>query len=203
LLADGRRRSFSMANPPRDSNLLELHVRRIPGGRFTRYVFDRLKERALLRIEGPLGHFYWREESSRPVIMVAGGTGYAPIKAMLRHVYADHRYRDIRLYWGVRTLADLYDPGIGDQRDWSGFQFTPVLSDARAEDHWSGRAGLVHRAVLEDHGDLSAFDVYVAGPPAMVEAARVDFRAAGLPAERLFFDSFDYASDSEDSPRGV
>ncbi|MGD8636726.1 MAG: CDP-6-deoxy-delta-3,4-glucoseen reductase, partial [Gammaproteobacteria bacterium] len=77
------------------------------------------------------------------------------------------------------------------------------LSDARAEDHWSGRAGLVHRAVLEDHGDLSAFDVYVAGPPAMVEAARVDFRAAGLPAERLFFDSFDYASDSEDSPRGV
>lgn len=203
LLADGRRRSFSMANPPRDSKLLELHIRRIPGGRFTRYVFDRLKERALLRIEGPLGHFYWREDSSRPVIMVAGGTGYAPIKAMLRHVYAKHAHRDIRFYWGVRALADLYDPGIGDHEDWSGFRFTPVLSHAREQDHWSGRSGLVHRAVLKDHPDLSAFDVYVAGPPAMVEAARLDFRAAGLPADRLFFDSFDYASDSEDSPRGV
>lgn len=195
LLADGGRRSFSLANPPHESDLLELHVRRVAGGRFTNHVFEHMKERALLRLEGPLGHFYWREDSSRPVIMVAGGTGYAPIKSMLHHVYRQPRQRDIRFYWGVRGLADLYDRGLEHRKEWGGFRFAAVLSEPAPTDAWAGRRGLVHEAVLEDHPDLSAYDVYVAGPPAMVEAARRDFGAAGLPAERLFFDSFDYAGD--------
>lgn len=200
LLSDGRRRSFSLANPPHDSDLLELHVRRVPGGHFTEFVFERMKERTLLRLEGPLGHFHYREESTRPVIMMAGGTGYAPIKAMLRHVYRESEPRDIQFYWGARTLSDLYDPHVGEKQNWPGFRFTPVLSEPAPGDAWSGRTGLVHRIVLEDHPDLSAFDVYMAGPPAMVEAARRDFRARGLPEERLFFDSFDYALDGENLP---
>ncbi len=195
LLADGGRRSFSLANPPHDSELLELHVRKVAGGRFTSHVFDHMKERTLLRLEGPLGHFYWREDSSRPVIMVAGGTGYAPIKSMLRHVYEQTGQRNIRFYWGVRGLADLYDRGLEHRETWGGFQFVPVLSEPAPTDSWAGRRGLVHEAVLQDQPDLSAYDVYVAGPPAMVEAARRDFGAAGLPAERLFFDSFDYAEN--------
>ena len=201
LMADGRRRSFSMANPPHENELLELHVRRVPGGEFTSHVFEKMQERALLRVEGPLGHFYWREDSSRPVIMVAGGTGYAPIKSILQHVYQGSVHRDVHFYWGVRTREDLYDRWV-ENAQWNGFEFTPVLSEPRPEDHWSGRRGLVHETALQDHPVLSAYDVYLAGPPAMVEAARRDFHAAGLPPERLFFDSFDYATDGE-GPSGA
>jgi len=198
LMADGRRRSFSMANPPHENELLELHIRRVPGGEFTGHVFEKMQERALLRLEGPLGHFYWREDSSRPVIMVAGGTGYAPIKSMLQHVYREPAHRAVHFYWGVRTREDLYDPRV-ENAHWDGFEFTPVLSEPRPEDHWSGRRGLVHETVLQDHPELSPYDVYIAGPPVMVEAARRDFHAAGLPPDRLFFDSFDYATDGEGS----
>jgi len=201
VLADGRRRSFSMANPPHEAEILELHIRRVEGGEFTSHVFDRLKEKALLRIEGPLGQFYWREESGRPVIMLAGGTGYAPIKSMLRHIYRDGREHPIHFYWGVRDLAGLYDRALGEREGWQGFAFTPVLSDPTAGDRWQGRTGLVHQAVLEDEADLSAFDVYMAGPPGMIEAARQDFAAAGLAPDRLFFDSFDYAADGVDNSR--
>ncbi len=200
LLADGRRRSFSMANPPREPEILELHVRRVEGGEFTGHVFDRMKEKALLRIEGPLGQFYWREGSGRPVIMVAGGTGYAPIKSILRHVYRDLGEHPVHFYWGARDLAGLYEKEVGERTDWRGFDFTPVLSAPARGDAWRGRTGLVHQAVLEDRPDLSAFDVYMAGPPGMIEAARRDFAAAGLPTDRLFFDSFDYAADGADDP---
>lgn len=197
LLSDGRRRSFSIASPPRDAENLELHVRRVPGGRFTGHVFEGMKERALLRLEGPFGHFYWRQESGRPVIMVAGGTGYAPIKSILHDVYRESAHRSIHFYWGVRTLADLYDRSVGERPDWPGFRFDAVLSEPGPADDWSGREGLVHLAVLQDYDDLSGFDVYMAGPPPMIEAARRDFAAAGLPPQRLFFDSFDYSVDSE------
>jgi len=200
LLADGRRRSFSMANPPHEADVLELHVRRVEGGDFTSHVFDRMKEKALLRIEGPLGQFYWREGSDRPVIMVAGGTGYAPIKSMLRHVYRSTEERPIRFYWGAKQLEGIYDKSLADRAERQGFGFTPVLADPSPRDAWQGRIGLVHRAVLEDQPDLSGFDVYMAGPPAMIETARRDFAAAGLPPERLFFDSFDYAADSGEEP---
>lgn len=203
LLADGRRRSFSMANPPHEADILELHVRRVEGGEFTSHVFDRMKEKDLLRIEGPLGQFYWRESSDRPVIMVAGGTGYAPIKSMLRHVYRSPREHPIHLYWGARQFAGIYDRTLADRADKEGFAFTPVLSDPAPGDAWQGRTGLVHQAVRKDQPDMSGFDVYMAGPPAMIEAARRDFAAAGLPPEQLFFDSFDYAVDSGDeSPTG-
>ncbi len=200
LLADGRRRSFSMANPPHDAQILELHVRRVEGGAFTSHVFGHMKERDLLRIEGPLGQFYWRDESGRPAIMVAGGTGYAPIKSMLRHVYEDRQPHPVHFYWGARDLAGLYDKDVGARHDWSGFAFTPVLSEPAPGDGWRGRTGMVHRAVFEDKPDLSPFDVYMAGPPGMIEAARKDFVAAGLAPDRLFFDSFDYAADGREDP---
>jgi len=200
LLADGRRRSFSMANPPHDADALELHVRRVEGGEFTSYVFEKLKEKALLRIEGPLGQFYWREDSVRPAIMVAGGTGYAPVKSMLRHDYRRGEERQIHLYWGARDVAGIYDTEPYEHEDWRGFRFTPVLSEPASGGPWPGRTGLVHRAVLEDRTDLSGFDVYMAGPPVMIEAGRRDFAVAGLPPDRLFFDSFDYAADGPEDP---
>ena len=117
LLTGGGRRSFSIASPPHDAELIELHVRRVPGGRFTEHVFGSMKERALLRLEGPLGQFYLREDTDRPHIMVAGGTGYAPIKAMLRHAFHEGIERPFDFYWGVRTPADFYD--VDTIRSWA------------------------------------------------------------------------------------
>jgi CDP-4-dehydro-6-deoxyglucose reductase, E3 len=197
LLEGGRRRSFSIASPPHDAGLIELHVRRVSGGGFTARLFGEpppLGVGALLRIEGPLGQFSYRE-GTEPVLMVAGGTGFAPLKSMLRHVLESGSRREIHLYWGARAVPDLYEQGL--VREWLArhpqLTFTPVLSEESGADSAYARRGLVHEAVLADHEDLSGFEVYAAGPPAMIEALRVSFPRRGLNPERLYFDSFDYA----------
>ncbi len=198
MLPGSRRRSFSLANPPHDAKLLELHVRRVRGGEFTQQLFVSMQEKTLLRIEGPLGQFSFREGSTRPALLVGGGTGYAPLRSMLRHLLERGDTRPLELYWGVRSRIDLYAEHevAGWTAKYPSLRFTPVLSDPLPEDAWTGRTGLVHAAVIADHARLAEFDVYAAGPPAMVEAIRDEFLAAGLPREQLFFDSFDYAPDA-------
>jgi len=195
LLPDGGRRSYSIASPPHEPERLELHVRRVEGGQFTTQVFEELGERSLLRLEGPLGGFWLREESDRPVVMVAGGTGYAPIKSMLRHLMHVGARQPVHFYWGVRRPRDLYEGQRllrwAAQYDW--LRFTPVMSEAQAEDQWQGRHGWVHEAVLEDYGSLSEVDIYAAGPPPMIAVIQELFPARGLPQGRLFFDSFEFA----------
>jgi CDP-4-dehydro-6-deoxyglucose reductase len=222
LLEAGRRRSFSIASPPHDSELIELHVRRVNGGGFTERLFGaargddsaardgwapaaltdaataaRLAAGSLLRIEGPMGQFSYREGSC-PVLMVAGGTGFAPIKSMLRHVLESGLPRDIHFYWGARHAPDIYEESVvlGWVRRYPKLRFTAVLSEATTAEAAHHRAGWVHEAVLADYPDLAPFEVYAAGPPAMIEAMRAGFPRHGLPAERLYFDSFDYAPDS-------
>lgn len=199
LLAGGRRRGFSLANAPHDDELLELHVRRVEGGRFTRYVFEELAEGALLRFEGPLGTFFLREDSDRPILLVGGGTGFAPLKSIVEHALHTGLTRPIHLYWGARARRDLYlhELAEGWARDHSHVSYTPALSDPEPDEQWPGAIGLVHNIVLQDHPDLSGFDVYMAGPPGMIEAARRDFARHGLAEDRLFFDSFDFSSDTE------
>lgn len=196
LLKDGRRRSFSLANPPEQDELLELHVRRVPGGRFSEYVFTQMPDKALLRIEGPLGTFFLDEESTRPIVMIAGGTGFAPLKGMLEHAFATKLARPLHLFWGARKQVDLYLHALVLEwvRTKPDFQYTPVLSEGEAS--WSGERGYVHEAVLRHYPDLSGHDVYASGPPAMVEAARREFAARGLPEARLYSDSFEYAQDN-------
>jgi CDP-4-dehydro-6-deoxyglucose reductase len=195
LLDDGRRRSFSMANPPHDAERLELHVRRVPDGDFTARVFDDLPERSLLRLEGPLGGFFLREDSDRPALFVAGGTGFAPLKAMLRHLTEFGTKRPVHLYWGARSRRDLYEAGLLDRwvREQAWLAWTPVLSEPDAD--WEGRRGLVHEAVLADYPELKWHDVYAAGPPPMVSAIQDSFPARGLPPGRLYFDSFEFGPD--------
>ncbi len=199
LLKDGRRRGFSLANAPHADELLELHIRLVPGGTFTRYVFSELKEGALLRFEGPFGQFYLREDSPRPILMLAGGTGFAPLKGIIEHALHTGLERPMHLYWGVRSRRDLYLDAL--PRRWAqehpNFRYTPVLSEPAAEDDWQGSTGWVHEALLADHPRLEGYDVYMSGPPPMIEAARADFVARGLREEHLFFDSFDYAADSQ------
>lgn len=197
ILADGQRRSFSIANAPTGASHLELHVRHIAGGRFTGQVFDTMKEKDILRFEGPLGGFGLREESTRPALLIAGGTGFAPIKAIVEHVIAGGLSRSMSLYWGARTRSGLYMDELA--RSWQatmpGFRYVPVLSEAPPDDNWNGRVGLVHQAVLEDHADLSGHEVYACGAPAMVEAARSSFAASrGLVDEQFFADAFTFAS---------
>jgi CDP-4-dehydro-6-deoxyglucose reductase, E3 len=196
LLEGGRRRSFSIASPPHDSGLIELHVRRVPGGDFTAALFEQLREGSLLRIEGPIGQFVYREQAM-PVLMIAGGTGFAPLKSMLRHALERGSARDIRLYWGARQALDVYEePLVLDwTRRYPHLRFTVVLSEATVLDPHvpHRRLGWVHEAVLAEHPSLGSFEVYAAGPPAMIEAIRAIFPAHGVCAERLHFDSFDYA----------
>jgi len=203
LLKDGKRRSFSLAVAPHDDKLLELHVRHIAGGVFTDPLFTTFKGREILRLEGPHGAFYLREESDKPMIFVAGGTGFAPIKAMLEHCFHHGIDREMVLYWGARSLADLYLPALpGEwQQAHRNFTFIPVLSEPKGTDAWPGRTGFVHQAVLDDFHDLSGYQVYACGAPAMVDAARRDFTSLRrLPPEEFFADSFTIAGETEPHP---
>jgi CDP-4-dehydro-6-deoxyglucose reductase, E3 len=198
MLPGGRRRSFSIASPPHDSALIEIHVRRVTGGEFTDSVFTTMKPKILLRIEGPIGQFIYREDAQRPAIMVAGGTGFAPVKSMLRHALERGSTRSFRFYWGARRAADLYEHALVEEwtRRYPNFEYRPVLSHAETADQWSGRTGWVHETVFAEEKSLAGATVYASGPPAMVDAIRRDFPRAGLPPDELLFDSFDYAPDS-------
>jgi CDP-4-dehydro-6-deoxyglucose reductase len=196
LLKDGSARAFSLANPPHRDQFLELHIRHVPGGNFTDYVFNSLKEKDLLRIEGPKGSFSLDDESTKPVLMVAGGTGFAPIQSMLEHAIEDGDKRDFHLFWGVRGSKDLYSNNLAEQwaEEHANISYTPVLSEPADEDAWMGETGFVHEAVLRHYPELATYDIYIAGPPLMVEAAKKAFCETGLPEKQLHFDSFEFSS---------
>ncbi len=195
LLKDQKPRSFSLANAPHNDEYLELHIRNIAGGEFTRHVFEVMKERDILRFKGPLGTFFLREDSEKPIIFVASGTGFAPIKAIIEHALYIGIKRPMHFYWGARRLSDLYMLDMAKQWEAQGIAFTPVLSEPLPEDEWSGRTGFVHLAVMEDYSDLSAYEVYACGAPVVVEAAHTDFTTTrGLPNEAFFSDAFTYAA---------
>jgi CDP-4-dehydro-6-deoxyglucose reductase len=229
LLRDGARRSFSIANPPGRDEHLELHVRQVPGGRFTTHVFEKMKEKDLLRFQGPLGTFFLRddaqgsasaagdttpgmeeveqrreqlprmsgaaEEPGKPAILIAGGTGFAPMQAIIENEFVKGSARPLHLYWGARARQDLYRHGRAEAwtQQHPGFRYTPVLSQPLPADGWAGRTGWVHEAVLADYPDLSGVEVYASGPPAMITAIRAHVFAHGLKEENLYSDSFEYA----------
>ena len=202
LLRDGSRRSYSMANAPHTLEAgapkVELHIRHMPGGKFTDPVFTTMKEKDILRAEGPYGSFFLREDSDKPMVLLASGTGFAPIKALIEHMQHQGITRPATLYWGGRRPSDLY------MNDWIEAQlslmpqllYVPVISNATAEDAWTGRTGFVHQAVLQDHPDLSGFQVYACGAPIVVDSAQRDYvNLGGLPAEEFYADSFTSEAD--------
>jgi NAD(P)H-flavin reductase/ferredoxin/quinol-cytochrome oxidoreductase complex cytochrome b subunit len=199
VLADGARRAFSFANPPHDpaqppsnaGDTIELHVRRIPGGRFTTHVFDSMQVGDTIDFEGPMGRFTLND-SDRPILFLAGATGFAPIKSILEDAFRRGIHRPMQLYWGVRTAADLYllDTVERWQREHANFRFVPVLSEAGDDTAWTGRRGFVHEALLADHPDLTGYEVYACGSVRMVEAAVPDFMAHGLAEQFCLSDAF-------------
>jgi CDP-4-dehydro-6-deoxyglucose reductase, E3 len=197
LLRDGSRRSFSMGCAPHERGELQLHVRHVAGGAFTDHVFGKMKERDILRFEGPLGTFFLREDSAKPIVFVASGTGFAPIKAIIEEAVHKGITRPMTLYWGGRRPHDLYLNSLAE--DWAArglLKYIPVVSEALPEDHWTGRTGFVHRAVMQDLPDLSGHQVYACGVPVMVDAARKDFTATcRLPEEEFYADSFTTQAD--------
>jgi CDP-4-dehydro-6-deoxyglucose reductase len=195
LLRDGDRRAYSMGNAPHtqaDNPGVELHIRHMPGGKFTEHVFGAMKEKEILRIEGPFGSFFFREDSAKPMVLLASGTGFAPIKALIEHMQYKNITRPAVLYWGGRRPADLYmnDWVLGKVAEMPNLRYVPVISDALPEDAWAGRTGFVHKAVLEDIADLSGHQVYACGAPIVVDSAQADYTAAGLPADEFYADSF-------------
>lgn len=198
ILRDGARRSYSMANAPHLGPGVELHIRHMPGGKFTDHVFGAMKEKDILRVEGPYGSFFLREESAKPMILLASGTGFAPIKAIIEHMQFKRSQRPAVLYWGGRRPHDLYmDEWVRARvAEMPSLRYVPVVSDALPEDQWGGRTGFVHRAVLQDTPDLSGHQVYACGAPIVIESARKDYTAqAGLPDEEFFADSFTTEAD--------
>jgi len=201
LLRDGDRRSYSMANAPHTQSAqpsLELHVRHMPGGKFTDHVFGAMKEKDILRIEGPYGSFFLREDSTKPMVLLASGTGFAPIKAIIEHMQFKGITREATLYWGGRRPADLYQSAWIEAKlaEMPNLRYVPVVSNALPDDAWTGRTGFVHEAVLQDLPDLSGHDVYACGAPIVIDSAKRDYLArAGLPEEAFFADSFTSAAD--------
>lgn len=196
ILRDGARRSYSMATAPHiasDSKTLELHIRHMPGGKFTDHVFGEMKEKEIQRIEGPFGSFYLREDFEKPMILLASGTGFAPIKAIIQHLQHQGNTRPVAVYWGGRRPADLY------MNEWvlahvaatPNLTYVPVVSNALPEDAWTGRTGFVHHAVMADFPDLSAHQVYACGAPIVVDSAQADFvKICNLPEDEFYADSF-------------
>ena len=203
ILRDGARRSYSMANAPHTliesgAPMVDLHVRHMPGGKFTDHVFSAMKEKEILRIEGPYGSFHLRDDSPKPMVLLASGTGFAPIKAIIEHMQFMGITRDTVLYWGGRRPHDLYlhDWVLARCAEMPHLTYVPVVSDALAEDAWSGRTGLVHQAVLQDLPDLSGHQVYACGAPIVVDSARKDYvEKAGLPSEEFYADAFTSEAD--------
>ena len=197
LLQDNHRRSFSIANAPLDHDTLELHIRQVNDGYFTKLISNDLQERDVLKIQGPFGQFFLRQQTNRPIIMMAGGTGFAPIKGIIEHALALNITRPIHLYWGARALADLYLHTLplawADQ--YEHISYTPVLSDPKPTDHWQGHTGFVHQVILEDYADLSPYEIYASGPPQMVQAGQTSFTTQGLDLANYYSDAFEWAKD--------
>jgi len=211
-LGAGAKRCYSIATAPHSDEPISIHVRHMPGGVFTDALFGTaakpIKERDILRLEGPLGTFFLRAESDRPIVLLASGTGFAPIKAIAETIFhlglnrddpaRSRRARTVVLYWGARARRDLYMNELPER--WAGeqpnFRYVPVLSDAETQDAWTGRTGLVHQAVMQDLPDLSAYEVYACGAPVMVEAAHRDFvHRCGLPEDQFLADAFTSKAD--------
>jgi len=201
ILRDGARRSYSMANAPHtqeDKPGIELHLRHLPGGKFTDHVFSAMKEKDILRMEGPFGSFFLREDSDKPMILLASGTGFAPIKAIIEHLQHSKSERHAELYWGCRSQADLYlhDWALQAARTMPNLRYIPVLSEPKPNDAWTGRTGFVHQAVMHDHPNLMNHQVYACGVPIMVESAKHDFvTKSGLPDDEFYADAFTSEAD--------
>jgi len=201
ILRDGARRAYSMANAPHTQEGapgVELHIRHMPGGRFTEHVFGAMKEKEILRVEGPFGSFFLREDSDKPLVLLASGTGFAPIKALIEHMQHKGTMRPATLYWGGRRPADLYMDGWIRERlaEMPQLRYVPVVSDALPEDGWTGRTGFVHRALMEDFADLSGHQVYACGAPIVVDSARAAYSAErGLPPDEFYADAFTSEAD--------
>ncbi|GGY83691.1 CDP-6-deoxy-delta-3,4-glucoseen reductase [Pseudoduganella plicata] len=197
LLPGGKRRSYSMATAP-GQGAISLHIRHMPGGLFTDQVFGTMKERDILRFEGPLGTFFVREDSDKPMVLLASGTGFAPIKAIVEQMRATGSKRPMVLYWGGRRPQDLYMDALCRQweQELPNLRYVPVVSDALPEDGWAGRTGYVHQAVVADQPDLSGWQVYACGAPIVVESAKRDFTAlCGLPDDEFYADAFTTEAD--------
>ncbi len=201
ILRDGSRRSYSMATAPQATNekpQIELHLRHLPGGKFTDHVFGAMKEKEILRVEGPFGSFFLREDSEKDMVLLASGTGFAPIKAIIEHMILKNSQRKAVLYWGCRSRVDLYMHEWAEEatKRLAHLRYIPVLSEPKPEDAWTGRTGLVHQAVMHDLPNLMEHQVYACGAPIMVESAQRDFIVrCGLPDDEFYADSFTSEAD--------
>jgi CDP-4-dehydro-6-deoxyglucose reductase len=188
-------RPFSIANAPIENNgIIELHIRCVANSPYTLSLIENIKKTRTLDIRGPFGQCTYKKIPEYPSIFIAGGTGFAPIKAIIEQALSEKITQPIYLYWGARTQADLYMNELASQweKDVSHFQYIPVLSASLEADHWTGKTGFLHDAVLADHPDLTHHHVYASGPQEMVYAALDIFKRHGLDEKLMYSDAFDF-----------
>ncbi|MGE0775073.1 MAG: FAD-binding oxidoreductase, partial [Sphingomonadaceae bacterium] len=194
----GDSRNYSIANPPHLNDIVELHVRRVPGGQFSDRVLNSLKRGSLLDIELPFGLFTWAENVSRPAILLATGTGFAPLKSMIRELIHQRISRPVHLFWGGEQEADIYDRALveGWAKTLPWFSFTPVLANPEA--NWEGATGFVQDAVLAQYPDLLGHEVYACGNPIMIaHASKLLIEKGALSADAFYSDAFVFSGQLE------
>ena len=185
-------RNKSVASCPCNGRVLQFHVRRAPGDPFSEYVFNRLKLRDSLEIEGPFGEFVLDESSPRPLIFIAFETGFAPIKSLIEHAISLEMNQPMRLYWIARDEPEHYLENYC--RSWhdalDDFTFTPITAKADAGEPTPSEQALAQASarIVAEHPDLSGFDVYANGPDSLFTGLCGTLLEKGLPAERLFMD---------------
>jgi CDP-4-dehydro-6-deoxyglucose reductase, E3 len=187
-------RPFSIANTPAEDHHIELHIRYLPDNPYTIELLEEIKSKHKLLLNGPIGNSVYRNDPFYPIIVVAGGTGFAPAKALLETALLETQIRPIYLFWGARTFHDLYLHTLPLElsKRFSHFHYIPVLSASLSRDKWRGKTGLVHETVLKEHSDLSDHYVYASGPPEMAYAAQRAFLTHGLNKSLMYSDWFDY-----------
>ncbi|WP_243788755.1 FAD-binding oxidoreductase [Saccharopolyspora gloriosae] len=189
-------RSFSMANLPRTSGSeVEFIIKRYPGGKFSGLLESELRPGVPLSINGPYGTFTLRASSDRRIVLLAGGAGMAPILALLRQIAAKDDFdREVVFYYGARTERDLFMldeiAELGGRIP--GFGFVPVLSD----EEWSGARGMVTAVAAEREASLADCDVYLCGPPPMIDAGLAVLEERGVPQEQIFYDKFTVSAEA-------
>lgn len=197
LLPNQKRRSFSIANSPDSDGFIELHIRHVPGGLFTDPLFNSTKEKSVLRLEAPHGFFCFDHHAVTTPVFVAGGTGLAPIQSIIDSLLDSGYDRPIHLFFGVRGEQDIY--AAETLARWNRHENVtaiPVLSEPSGE--WTGATGWVtDQAANLLKQNPTNHNVYMAGPPAMINAGRTLFTTLGIDSSQISCDSFDYAAESE------
>ena len=188
----GEERAYSIASSPNEQGIVELIVRLVPGGLCTGYMFNKLKAGDPIFLTGPYGDFYLREDTEAPIVCVAGGSGSAPIRSIITYLKEKKSKRKIIYFYGGRTPEDIYLTGYYREieKELKDFTYITAISEPVEGDGWDGEKGLITESMESHLGDLSGYEAYMCGPPAMLHFSTILLKEHGIDENLIYFDEF-------------